>query len=93
MADNVIDSGQYLQTYPSPTYSEPRSVKKEKTTVTKEFDSKGRVVKEIKVTEIETETFQVTYPYTPTWTSTTGQDIKYGVTTTNISAPLQKAKD
>ena len=69
---------------------------KEKTTITKEFDSKGRVVKETKVTEIETETFQVTQPYYPSWTTTnapdwsvgpaTSTDVKYGVT-------LQKAKD
>jgi hypothetical protein len=92
---NMANTSSSIQTYPS-TYTEPRSVTKEKTTITKEFDSKGRVVKETKVTEIETETFQVTQPYYPTWTTTnapdwsvgpvTSTDVKYGVT-------LQKAKD
>jgi len=90
MADNVIDYGQYsgqnhsIQSYPT-TYTRPRTVTKEKTTVTKEFDSKGRVTKEIKVTEIETETFVESYPY---YTITNSNDVKYGYT-----AKLTKAKD
>jgi hypothetical protein len=61
------------------------SVVRETTTVTKEFDSKGRVVKETTITDKETYTSDKLPSYYPTWTGTftnhytTGDGIKYGV--------------
>ena len=64
----VPNTTNHTTTWPS-DYSAPKMTRKEKTTVTKEFNDKGKVVKEITVTEIETLTessyapkYPMTYP-------------------------------